>query len=369
MKSKKIMLICNESNSVINFRRELIAYLRASGFKVSLIVGDSERNDDIDKLGVEYRVIPFDNRSKNPLSLVTLRKSFTKYIEEIKPDIVFTFQLKPNVVGPLAASKAGVSNIYSMVEGLGDPFQPTNIKGKLIRVVVSSLYRRAFKKVKRVFFLNDTDFNEFVHRKIVSPKQGVIINGIGIDTNKYPFFNFISPNKEVVLLARLIKNKGIIDFCRIAQKIFERRQDITFKIYGEESELKATDLMPYIDSGVVQYCGFTKDVVNCLKECRIMVSVSSYREGFPRTILEAMACGRPVIASNIVGNKQAVVDGQTGYLLPVHDIDAFANKIVEIIDDETILLKLGQQARAMCVDSYDSYIINKIIFEALTKNS
>lgn len=365
MKKKKILLICNESNSVINFRRELIEYLKQKDFAVSLIVGDDKRNADIDKLGIEYKVIPFKNRSTNPFALFSLQKKFGSYIQEQKPDIVFTFQLKPNIIGPLAASKVGVKKIFSMVEGLGDPFQPHNFKGKVIRWIVSNLYRRSFKKINQAIFLNNDDLEEFIDRNIVPAGKGFVIDGIGIDTTKYPFFDFVSPKREVILFARLIKNKGIIDFCRVAQKVKETRSDISFKIYGEEAEITAADLQPYTSSGAVTYCGFTMDVVGCLKDARILSSCSSYREGFPRIILEAMACGRPTIASNVVGNRQAVVDGVTGYLLPVHNIDAFAKKIIELIDDDNELLKLGRQARDTCVRRYDSGIVNKFLLSSL----
>ena len=252
-----------------------------------------------------------------------------------------------------------------MVEGLGDPFQPHNFKGKVIRWAVGNLYLRSFKKIDQAIFLNNEDLEEFVDRKIIPADKGFVIDGIGIDTTKYPFFDFVSPKIEVILLARLIKNKGIIDFCHVAQKVKETRPDISFKIYGEEAEITATDLQPYTSSGNVTYCGFTKDIVSCLKECRVLVSMSSYREGFPRTILEAMACGRPTVASNIVGNRQAVVDGVTGYLLPVHNIDAFAKKIIELIDDDNELLKLGRQARDTCIHRYDSGIVNTFLLSSL----
>lgn len=363
---KKILLICNESNTVINFRKELINFLISKENDVYLIAGDSFREQEIELLGVTFICIPFSNRSINPFGIMKMKKAFANAIKDIKPDIVMTFQIKPNVIGTKAAFNLGIKNIYSMVEGLGDPFQPKNFKGKIIRWIVCRLYKSAFKKTKKVFFLNNDDKNELINRRLITEDKVIVIPGIGINTKLYnPDYN-LPKEKKVLKLARLIKNKGIFDYCEIARLVRQSRPDIVFELYGEESQLTKKDLQEYIEDGSIIYGGFSKDATSIIKEARILVS-SSYREGFPRVILESMALGKMVIATNTVGNKDAVIDGETGFLLPIHDIKSFAEKIIEVIDDNELIIKLGINARKKCEECYDSLFINNIIYEIIIK--
>lgn len=362
---RKILFICNESRTVINFRKELILFLIDKKYEVELIVGDDEYLPEILELGVNVDVIPFDNRSTNPFSSLKLIKLFKKAINSINPDIIFTFQLKPNIFGTFAAKKNKNMRIYNMVEGLGDPFQPASFKGKIIRAVVSNLYKRAFKYSDGVFFLNVHDQEEFINRRIITKERCILINGIGIDTSKYIPNYEPQKEKRIVYLSRLIKNKGIIEFCKIAQMTRKIRKDIFFDLYGSESQLSAEDLKLYIDDKSITYHGYSNKPKEIITNSCFMVS-TSYREGFPRIILEAMALGKPVIASNVIGNKDVVQDGVTGYLVNLDNLQDFCNCAIKLIDDREQMIKLGKQARQFCVENYDSKIINNIILQNIT---
>lgn len=364
MCKKRILLICNESNTVINFRKELILFLLKHDFDVVVIVADNKRTQDIVKLGASVVVVPFDNRSKNPISFLSLKKRFYKEMIKIQPDIVFTFQAKPNIVGMLAAKKCGINNAYSMIEGLGDPFQPKTFKEKIIKRLVIILYKKALEVSKKVFFLNDDDCNEFILNNIVPKNKCLIIPGIGIDVNNYTFNKTISNKKRVLILSRLLKNKGIIDCCEIAKIVKNKRPDIEFYLFGDEANIKASDLYEYISSGAIIYKGFTKNAKKEILDSRIVLSCS-HREGFPRTFLEAMASGKVVVASEVIGNRAAIENGVTGFLLPLHNVSLFAEKIVEIIDDEQLLLKIGTQARIACEKKFNSDNINTIIYKEI----
>lgn len=362
---EKILLICNESNSVLNFRKELIIFLKQKKKKVFVICADNSHEKEISDLGVECFYAPLKNRSKNIFSFLKCEKIIKKLVKRINPDIVFTFQLKPNIFGVLGAKKAGCKNIFAMVEGLGDPFQSTGLKWAIIRRIVCILYKKSFKCVKEVFLLNNDDKQVLLNEKILNEKKTVLIPGIGIDTKKILPFKKVHYEKTVIMLARLIKTKGIIDYCEIAKKVRKNRPDIKFELYGSESQLTRADLKEYIDNNDVYYGEYCEDVEEKYEKSRIVISTSFYGEGFPRTILEAMAYGKPVIATNNVGNKDAVVNGKTGYLLEKHDIDSFANKIIEIIDNNNLLLELGTEARKICEEKYDSSLINKTIFNVI----
>ena len=363
--SKEILLICNESINVVNFRSELINYLANNDYIVDVLCADYRRIEDIKKTGVNsVHVVPFTNRGTNPFALLKLEKQFIKVIKSVNPDIVFTFQAKPNIVGAKAAYKCHVKTIVSMVEGLGNPFMPTNFKGKMLRSLVSRMYKRSLKHNDLVIFLNEDDKLEFINRKIVEDTHSLIIPGIGIDTKLIKQSAF-SNEKIVMMLPRLTANKGIIDFCEIASLVRKQRKDIIFELYGDEQDIVAKDLAKYIDAGDVNYYGYTNNPIETIARSRIYVSTSFYREGFPRTLLEAMALGKPIIATDTIGSKDAIKEGINGYLLHTHDVDAFVNKILEIIDDVHELKRIGESARKYCEANYDSDKINAIILKNL----
>lgn len=360
---KKILLICNQSDTVINFRQDLIKMLLKKSFEVQVITSDDSRKNEIENLGITNIVVPYNNRSKSITEYIKTKKKLTKIIEDINPDIVFTFQIKPNTLGVQAARKCKITNIYSMVEGLGDPFQPKNLKGKLIRRIVVHLYKSSFKHIKKAFFLNNEDKNEFISRKIISKELGIVINGIGIDTDNIKPSPF-EDTKSVLMLSRLIKNKGIIEFCKIAELVKKERKDITFNLYGKEDELTKLDLSYYIDNKIINYHGFTKNPLDIMNKCSIYLS-TSYREGFPRTILEAMALEKPVIATNVIGNKDAVVNEKTGFLVNEKDLIGFKEKIIGLIDNRNKCILFGKNARDLAIKKYDSKIINEFIINQI----
>lgn len=360
MVGKKILLITNESGTVLNFRKELIKYFQSRGNKITVISGDSEKEEEIKKLNVAFECIPFSNRSKNPFSFISLKKRFVECIKRCQPDIVFTFQIKPNIIGCLASKKAKINNVVSMVEGLGDPFQPKTIADRIVLKIVIFLYRIAFRYARLVFFLNNNDKNVFVDRKIIDAKKSRVINGIGIDTKtNLPAKNLISSN-NVVMLSRLLYNKGIFEYCELAKEVRKKRKDIYFYLYGKESQITTRDLQEYIQNKDIIYGGEISNVEEAYKNSRIYVS-TSHREGFPRTLLEAMAYGIPTFATDVVGNNSAIVNNKTGYLFDLKDMKAFSKAIIDSIDNTDELDRIRASARKRCELEFDSNVINQKI--------
>lgn len=364
--SKRILFICNETVTVINFRSELIRYLTKHDYIIDVLCADDKRTKEIKDMGVDnVYVVSFANRGINPFTLRKLEKEFIKVIKLAKHDIVFTFESKPNVIGAIAAHKCKINNIVSMVEGLGNPFMPTNFKGRILRKIAVRYYKKAFKHNKLVIFLNNDDKKECLDRKIVKEEQTLVIPGIGIDTNLIKAVASLPKEKKVVMLCRLTKNKGIEDFCKVAELVRKERKDISFELYGDEQDVKKEDLQKYIDNGSIVYGGFTNNPLDIIAQSTIYISTSFYREGFPRTLLEAMALAKPIIATDTVGSRDAIKDGVNGYMLHIHDVYAFKDKILDIIDDEKELTRIGESARKYCEENYQSDVINEVILKHL----
>ena len=362
---QKILLICNESNSTYNFRKELILFLLNNNYEVYVTSRDSDRKDDIEKLGCKFFETSFNNRSRSIFSLNNFKKALKKVMKDVKPDVAFSFMLKPSIVAPKIAKKYGVRKIYAMLEGLGDAFQSQTFVKRFIRFGVSLLLRKAFKFTQKIFVLNNDDKNELVSRNIASENKITVIPGIGIDCNQFEP-TFINPkDKKVVMFARLIKNKGILDYCELAKLVYEKRNDIKFELYGQEEEITKEDLLPYTSKGYLSYYGYTKDNKGVMLSSSIVVSTSFYREGMPRVILEAMALGKPVVATNTVGSKDLVLNGKTGFLFNMHKPGECADIILNIIDKDDYLIDLGKEARKVCEAKYDSKMVNKMILDVI----
>ncbi|MCF0108235.1 MAG: glycosyltransferase, partial [Bacilli bacterium] len=212
--------------------------------------------------------------------------------------------------------------------------------------------------------LNNDDINEFIDRKLISRELSVLIPGIGIDCKSYNFNPLVPKEKKVLMLSRLIVNKGILDYCKIAREIRKNRPDISFYLYGAESQLTVNDIIEFINDKSIIYGGYSTGASKLYQDCRLYVSCS-YREGFPRVILEAMASGCPVIAYNVTGSNAVIDNNDTGVLLEPKNIDAFCKEIVSLIDDEKRLLFFKNKGRLVCEKKYDSSIVNNIIYKEI----
>jgi Glycosyltransferase len=360
----KLLIIVPTSSGFVNFRSELAQYFMDKGDKVCAIVGDSERLETIKDQGVDVRVVPFENKDKNPFRNLSLKKELQKAIQIFRPDAVLTCQAKPNVLASPAARKAGVKTIISLVEGLGDPFQPKTLKQKIFLVFYKWLYRKGVKKNNLTIFLNKDDQRLFLKDRIVFGDRTLLIPGIGIDASKFEPTPL--PREKVVLnVARLLRNKGILEYCQIAEATKKIDPFINFNLLGAEGDLTKDDIKQYTDKGIVNYLGYTTNVQKYVRECDLF-SCSSYREGFPRAILEAMACARPIMASNCIGCRDAVPPGcGWGELYELHDIEGCAKRIVKLLNDYDSLEQMGLKGRKAVETTFSSARINTMIYDKL----
>ena len=355
-----------ESVSVINFRKNLIKFLQNKGHSVCVIAHDNLRENEIRDLGADFYCVKQDNRGLNPFAILKYRKNLTKIIKKENPDAVFTFQLKPNTFGVKSAKKAGVKNIYSMVEGLGDVYIKTGLKWKLIRSVVDRLYKSAFKASKAVFFLNNDDKKVFIERKLVCEDKCTVISGIGVDLS-YFAYKPIKNAKNFLMVARMLRTKGLYEYLECARLVKQKYPDAVFNYLGAEASEKLIDIKEYIDDGSINYLGVTKDVRPYIEDCTALV-LPSYREGFPMSIMEAQSVGRMVITTNVVGCKDAIVDGYNGFLVEKGNSEELAKKIIWCIENKDEVIKMCQNARVHAQENFDKDIINSQIYGVINEN-
>lgn len=361
--SMKILLICGSSQTVYNFRMPLVRCLKKKGFQISVIAYDNLFAEKIKKDDIKFYDIGGTNRSINPLGILKIKKRYKKIIKKENPDIVFTFMLKPNTFGVIEAKKAGIKNIYSMVEGAGDVFINNTLKWKLVRVIVCWLYKKAFRNVRKVFFLNEDDKQEFIDRKLVQSGQCESIHGIGVDLERFSY-RPIKNRRTFLMVARMLKTKGIYEYCECARLVRKKYPDAVFNYLGAEGNVKVVDIQEYIDDGSVRYLGTTNDVRPYLEECTAFI-LPSYREGLPMSIMEAEASGRAIITSDNVGCRDTVREGYNGFLVEKGNAQGLSEKAIRCIEHPEEAEQMGRNSRTFAEEHFDQEKINEKIVSIL----
>lgn len=362
-KQKKILFLCTTSQTVYNFRLSLIKFLQKSGYDVLVVTFDEDYKALLDEEGVKIYCIAEKNRSLNPFKILSLKKTYLSIIKEYSPDVVFTFMLKPNTFGVMAAKVAGVKNIYSMVEGAGDVFINNSLKWKIIRFVVCRLYKKAFKFSQKVFFLNNDDKKEFIGRKLVKESQSEIVRGIGVDLEKFAF-KPLKNKRTFLMIARMLTTKGVLEYCKAARIVKQKYPDAVFNYLGAEGTVKLSDIQEYIDDGSVNYLGTTTDVRPYLEDCTSLL-LPSYREGLPMSIMEAEAVGRAIIASDSVGCRDTVIDGYNGFLVEPKDDKSMAEKCIWLMENPAEAIRMGENSRKFAEENFDQKKINQRILDVV----
>lgn len=359
----KITFICATARSVVLFRKDLIKLLQGKGCQISVIAFHNEAAEEIEKLGVDYYPLQGSNRSANPFKALSLKKTYYEIIQKIQPDVVFTFMLKPNTFGVLAAQKAGVKRIYSMVEGIGDAFLNNNLKWRIVRYLSCSLYKKSFRHAQKVFFLNQDDQAEFLSRKLVKASQCELVHGVGVDLTRFEY-KPMQNHATFLMVARMLKTKGIFEYCAAARSVKEKYPDARFLYVGGEGSVKIADIQNYIDDGIVEYLGETKDVRPYLEACTVHV-LPTHGEGFGLVNAEAGAIGRPSITCNVNGARDTVVDGYNGFLIEKGDVETLAKKMIWCIEHPQETATMGKNSREMTEKQFDRAKINQTICEII----
>ena len=363
----KYLLITTTSRSVMNFRTNFIKHLKNKNSEVIVVSQDDDMKKEIEDLGVKFYCVNENNRSLNAFKMIGSIKNYKKIIKKENPDVVLTYQLKPNIFGVIGAKKAKVKKIYPMVEGAGDVFINNSFKWKIIRFIVCILYKHSFKYANKVFFLNNDDKAEFVDRKLLKEGQCFIINGIGVDTEKFAYKPL--KNKNVFLMvARMIKTKGVIEYCEVARKVRKLYPDVKFNYLGAEGNIKISDIEEYIKDGSINYLGLTNDVRPHLEECTMLVLPSYYREGLPMSIMEAMSVGRGIITTDNVGCRETVEVGVNGVLINKENIvEELYEKIIDLISQKEIFEKFSLQSRSLAENKFGEKRINETLISIIER--
>ena len=359
----KFMLISPKNRTVYNFRGDLIRQIRECGYEV-VVTGPNQIDvDKIEALGARFIEVPMNKNGVNPLADLKYQKTLTDIFRREKPDVVLGYTSKPVIYGSIAAKKAKVPHIAAMVTGAGYAFTAKSAKAKVIKAIMSMLYKKAFRCANVAIFQNADDRDQFVQEKLVKAEKCRIVNGSGVNMEKFA----LSPYPEQMtffMLSRVMYSKGIREYLQACTIVKEKYPHIRCMLLGAcegiQDSLSQEDLNSYIEQGIIEHFGETDRVADYYKQCSVYV-LPSYREGTPRTVLEAMAMGRAIITTDAPGCRETVIDGQTGFLVPVQDGQTVAEKMIQFIEKPELVQIMGQKSYEYCLDKFDVHKINEVM--------
>ena len=323
---------------------------------------------DLEGIGCRVRPLEMSVKGLNPLEDIKLQRRLTQLFREEQPDAVLSYTIKNNIFGARAARSHSIPFVPN-VTGLGTAF----LSGPLLQTVTEQLYRRSFKDLPIIFFQNVDDRDLFLERKLVRSNQARLLPGSGIDLHHFaPRPSPSSSQKTVFLMiARLLRDKGVLEFVDAARRIKARHPDTCFQLLGavgseNRTAIDMKTVQSWVSEGVIEYLGTTKDVRPAIAAASCVV-LPSYREGAPRTLIEAAAMERPLIATDVPGCRSVVDQGVNGFLCAVHDADSLAMAIERFMalapEDRRAM---GQAGRAKMEREFDQTIVVDAYLEAIS---
>ena len=328
---KRIVIALNVVWNLINFRAGLVRSLVAEGYEVVVIAPPDDYVVHLAELGCRYVPLSMDNKGTHPGRDLYLLWQFLRLLREEKPAIYMGYTIKPNIYGSIAAHVLKIP-VINTIEGLGAVFMHETWLTRLVR----SLYRLSLSRSSKVYFLNNEDLTLFVSDNLVSKASADRLPGIGVDLNH--FVPVPLPNKtplRFLLIARMLWDKGIGEFVEAARILKQQKLDVEFCLLGfldvqNPTAISRQQMDEWVEEGVIRYLGVSDNVAEeiALADC---VVLPSYREGIPRTLLEAAAMARPIVTTDSVGCRDVVDDGVNGYLCKPRDAVDLADKISKVV--------------------------------------
>ncbi|NOR69590.1 MAG: glycosyltransferase [Methylomarinum sp.] len=366
----KIIVIGALPNSLVNFRGELIDSLVSNGHQVIAMASDAsiEEINQIMSLGVQYIDYSVDRNSLNPfVDLRTLLNFITVFKTE-KPDVVLAYTIKPVIWGGVAARFFPQIKFYGLITGLGFAFQSGSAKRTLLTSIVTKLYRFALTKSPKVIFQNPDNLQVFCDKKIIKNKQATRVNGSGVDLSHFIRNTPTAKAFTFLTIARLLGEKGLREYAAAATIVKQQYPNVVFQLVGPADSspdgIPIDEVNKWHIDGCVEYLGATADVRPYLAHCNVFV-LASYHEGMPRTVLEAMATGRPILTTNVPGCRETVVDGENGFLVEKQNIEQLVEKICWFIENQDEWQVMADKSREFAIKHFDVHKVNEKIIDIM----
>lgn len=362
----KVAIVLNTSWNIYNFRLNFIKKLLEHGHEVHTIAPHDDFSPQLQRMGCVHHDVKMDSRGANVVRDTLLFFELRSIYKQIRPDIILHYTIKPNVYGTLAAATLRIPAINNVC-GLGTVF----LKENLVSKVAMFLYRVSFRYAKKVFFQNPDDRTFFIEKKLVPPGIADLLPGSGIDLQHFqpvPFRR--NATFTFLLVSRLITDKGILEYIEAVKKLRQEGVQARFQLLGPKDPkhkrgIKLRVIEEWIKSGTVEYLGTTQDVRHFMSEADCIV-LPSYREGTPRTLLEAASISKPIIATNVPGCKHVVEHNANGLLCEMKNVDDLASQMKHMASLDAVTLQwMGENGRKKVEREFDETIVIKKYLDSI----
>jgi len=368
----KIVIIASNDFSLINFRKELILEFRNRGFDIAAAAPPELPivRRELNRLGIKYYPLTLRKNGKNPFRDMLFFFSLLRILIKEKPDYLLTYTIKPVIYGNLAGRFFKHLKRYSIISGLGYIASENEVNSRrLVLRIIDIFYRASLKNIDGLFFQNYEDVAFFLKKEYInSPAIAQVTMGSGVNTRYFtreplPYGAF-----RFLLVSRLLRSKGIAIYADAARIVKEKHPTVEFEILGGydlscDDAITPEEVQSWEQEGLFHYRGTTSDVRPYLKDSTVFVLPSYYREGIPRSIMEAMATGRPIITTDAIGCRNTVKHGQNGLLVQPRNVQSLADAMIYMVEHPEEVKAMADKSRQMAVDIFEVTEVNKVLLE------
>ena len=364
---KKLLFIVNTDWFFLSHRLPIAVEAIKRGYEVHLATTVTDKLDILKSHSIKVHPVEINRSGLNPFSDVRVLFSLYRIIAVLQPQIVHLVTIKPVIFGGIAARFAKVPGVVAAISGLGFVFTDRGFKVLMTRFVVAKLYRFALGRNNLcVIFQNPDDCTMLRRATGLTFKQGVVIRGSGVALNEYSVKPLPIGTPIVLMVARLLRDKGVEEFVAAAQILKQRGVDVRFQLAGDldpgnPSTITSNEISLWLQEGTVEVLGYRDDVADIFSQAHLVV-LPSYREGLPKVLIEAAACGRAVVTTDVPGCRDAIIPDETGVLVPPRNAVALADAIERLITDPEQLLRMGHAGREL---AERDFAIEKIVDQHL----
>ena len=367
---KKFLIISNYAYSLINVRSHLLLRIKDKGIHVGALAPACTENlqNRINKIVDRYIRLRINRSSMNPLSEMVTLFNIILAIFEYKPKNILAVTIKPIVWSGVASNFFNL-RFTALITGLGYAFHDSGNMRSVLKYITIYLYRLSLKNAHSVIFQNADNMNKFIDLNIVKPQVCCLVEGSGVDLNHFEFSK-LPKTKEIIFLciARLMSEKGVREYAAAAKHISKTKENIKFvllgSVYNGPDAIDLKEVGSWISDGFITHIDHTTDVRPYIRSSHVFV-LPSYHEGIPRSTLEAMSMGRPIITTDAVGCKETVIDGVNGKLIPVKSTNMLIDSMIWCTENRDKLDLMGIESRRIARERFDIELINEQMIKAI----
>jgi glycosyltransferase involved in cell wall biosynthesis len=365
----KILVFSSLAYSLVNFRGALLNSIREAGHDVLAVAPDDDSfvSDWLTEHRIRFRTVSMNRTGMKPLQDIQTLLGYIRLIVREKPDLILAYTQKPIIYGGIAARLTGNVPFYALMSGLGYLFSPDGAKPGLVRTIFLRLYREGVRKARKIFVFNRDDQTDMLEAGIINGHHLVVqVPGSGVDTSRFAQQPVPEGAPHFLMVGRLMRDKGVYEFLEAARRVGQEFPEARFSILGRAETFNPTgisegDIAWLQDEYPVTFLAETTDVRPYLAQSSVFVLPSYYREGLPRTILEAMATGRAVITTDMPGCRDPIEDGKSGIIVPPRNVDALADAMRSFLTNPEQAAQMGDRARDIAERIYDVTKVNSLL--------